>query len=239
MAVTIVVLSGSREGLPELSLMLDSPRIVIGRGEGCEVRLPDASVTARHASLRQRGGEYVILDEGSTNGTFLGPVRLPPQTPRVVRTGERVRIGRVWLELRIEPAIVKGNPVIAARELALALVSRGLESQGLDASRAAEALAEIERSPDEAMADDEVPSPPAGAVEVHDGAAGSVDHTPTPDPALTEGTPTPAPAGPTAPLKRARPADQGGWSMLDSAVVVLAIGVLALSILGGFWLLGR
>jgi hypothetical protein len=34
-------------------------------------------------------------------------------------------------------------------------------------------------------------------------------------------------------------ADSGGWSMLDSAVVILAIGVLALSVLGGFWLLGR
>lgn len=229
MAVTIVVLSGSREGLPELSLTLDSPRIVIGRGEGCEVRLPDASVSARHASLRQRGGDYVILDEGSTNGTYLGPVRLPPQTPRVVRDGERARVGRVWLELRIEPAIVKGNPVAAARELALELVSRGLESQGVDPSRAADALAEIERSADDVMTDDEAPSPPAGPV----------DETPAPSPATNDETPTPPPADAAPIVKRPRPADPGGWGMLDSMVVLVAIGVIALSIVGGFWLLGR
>lgn len=230
MAVTIVVLSGSREGAAELSLTLDSPRVIIGRGEGCEVRLPDASVSARHASLRQRGGEYVILDEGSTNGTFLGPVRLPPQTPRVVRTGERVRVGRVWLELRIGPAIVKGSPVVAAKELALSLVSRGLEAEGLDPSQAAAALAEIERSADEVMADDEAPSPPASEAS---------EATPAPDPVAPDATPTPAPAGAAAPVKRARAADEGGWSVLDSAVVMLAIAVLALSVLGGFWLLGR
>src|SRR3954464_2026392 len=107
MAVTIVVRSGGEtEAEGELSLTLDTPRLVIGRGEGCEVRLPDPSVSHRHASLRQRGGEYVLLDENSQNGTFLGKVRLPPQTPRAVRSGERIRVGRVWLEVRIEPALV-------------------------------------------------------------------------------------------------------------------------------------
>jgi predicted component of type VI protein secretion system len=230
MAVTIVVLSGSAPGEPELSLTLDSPRIVIGRGEGCEVRLPDPSVATRHASLRQRGGEYVILDEGSRNGTFLGPVRLPPQTPRVVRTGERVRVGRVWLELRIAPALVMGSTAAAAKELALSLVARGLGLPRGDAA-VAEALAEIERSAEEIMADDDVPSPPAGPVG-EDDAPAAVEPPP-------EATPTPAPAGAARVPSKPPAADAGGWSMLDSAVVILAIGVLALSILGGFWLLGR
>lgn len=127
MAVTIVVRAGG-EGA-ELSLTLDAPRLVIGRSEGCEVRLPDPSVSLRHASLRQRGGEYLLVDEGSTNGTYLGQVRLPPQTPRAVRTGELVRVGRIWLTIRIAPAIVKGGGS-AAKELALELVARGLAAQG-------------------------------------------------------------------------------------------------------------
>lgn len=129
MAVTIVVRSASAGGR-ELALTLDAPRVVIGRGEGCEVRLPDLSVDHRHASIRQRGGEYVVVDEGSVNGTFLGEVRLPTQAPRVVRSGERLRVGRVWLEIRIEPAVVKGSTAAAAKELALALVARGLAAQG-------------------------------------------------------------------------------------------------------------
>lgn len=324
MAVTIVVLSGGAPGAPELSLTLDTPRIVIGRGEGCEVRLPDASVSGRHASLRQRGGEYLLFDENSKNGTFLGPVRLPPQAPHGVRSGEKVRVGRVWLEVRIEPAIVKGSTAALAKELALSLVSRGLASQGrepgprvtvqagpsagktlvldeagrsydlgghddadlvLDDDRAAarharvmrrgdalllrdvaggtlldgvrlvaaeatwkqgqvveigrdrlvfdfpaaEALLEIERAPDEAMTDDEVLAPPAGeAVE------------PTPA-SSEEATPTPASPGPAA-LRRRAPSRRSGdaaWSVLDSVVVLLALGVIALSVLGAFWLLGR
>ncbi len=73
--------------------------IVIGRGDGCEIRLPDPSVSHRHASIRQRGTDYVVVDEGSSNGTFVGPVRLSPQAPRVVRSGDLIRVGRIWLEL--------------------------------------------------------------------------------------------------------------------------------------------
>ena len=69
MALTIVVRSGDSDSPP--SITFDAPRIVIGRGESCEVRLPDPSVSHRHASIRQRGSDYLVVDEGSTNGTFV------------------------------------------------------------------------------------------------------------------------------------------------------------------------
>jgi pSer/pThr/pTyr-binding forkhead associated (FHA) protein len=329
MAVTVVVLSGA-EPSPDLSLTLDAPRLVIGRGEGCDVRLPDPSVSHRHASIRQRGGEHVLLDENSTNGTFMDRVRLPPQTPRALRSGERVRLGRVWLEVRFEPAVVKGSTAAAAKELALGLVARGLAAQGeepgpiltvlsgpdagatlvlgevgrtytlgrspdadlrLDepgAGRrhatvarkgdgltvvdggapsgtylddrpiqeatwkpgqvlsiggthvglehpAAEALAELEQSPDERMPDGEVPEPTSAPPPAPDA---STDPSSSPE---EEGTPdaTPAP-GDAAPVPRTRSkAEPGGWGAADSVVVLLALGVLALSALGAFFLLGR
>ena len=145
MALRVIVFSG--EGSPQNrdagsshdpspegpSLVFDSPRLVLGRGEKCDLRLPDPTVSLTHASLRQRGSEYLIVDEGSTNGTALGAVRLAPQSPRVVRSGERVRLGRVWLELRHEPGMGTPQPVLAAQGLALALVTRGLGQQGEDA----------------------------------------------------------------------------------------------------------
>lgn len=228
MAVTIVVLSGSASGAPELSLTLDAPRLVIGRGEGCEVRLPDASVSHRHASLRQRGGEYMLFDEGSRNGTYLGQVRLPPQTPRAVRSGERLRVGRVWLEVRIEHAIVTGSTAAAAKELALALVARGMAAQGIEGS-AAEALAEIESSPDEALPDGNPKEPPrAGDAAAEEEGAEATGG---------EVTPTPAPTGAITPRPRA--VAEAGWGNVDSAVMLLAVGVMALSLLGAWWFLGR
>jgi len=128
MPLTVVVRSGELDEAP--SITFDSPRVVIGRGEGCDVRLPDPSVSHRHASIRQRGSDYILLDEGSANGTFVGPVRLSAQAPRVVRSGDRVRIGRVWIELRIEQALPTKNPQLATKELALALVESALSAQG-------------------------------------------------------------------------------------------------------------
>jgi hypothetical protein len=44
------------------------PVTVIGRSEGCDVRLGDPNISRRHAELRQEGTSYWIVDLGSTNG---------------------------------------------------------------------------------------------------------------------------------------------------------------------------
>ncbi len=128
MPITVIVRSSDVDSPPELAF--DAPRIVIGRGEGCEVRLPDPSVSHRHATIRQRGGDYIVLDEGSTNGTFVSSVRLGPQSPRVLRSGDVVRVGRVWLEVRIAPVAPQLATPSATKELALALVASALSAQG-------------------------------------------------------------------------------------------------------------
>jgi len=148
MAVTITVrLSDARaggDGEPtasqpggekgDVSLTFDLPRVFIGRGEGSEMRLPDPSVSLRHASIRQRGHEYVIVDEGSTNGTALDTVLLAAQSPRVLKSGDLVRVGRVWLEIGIDPLATARATPAATKALALGLVSRGLAAQGEDPS---------------------------------------------------------------------------------------------------------
>ena len=132
MALTVVVRSGGdvagHEGLPTLTF--DTPRVVIGRGNGCDIRLPDASVSHRHASIRQRGSDYLIVDEGSTNGTYVASVRLSPQSPRVLRSGDLIRVGRIWLETKLEAVPVTPNLGDATRDIALQLVQGALEAQG-------------------------------------------------------------------------------------------------------------
>lgn len=128
MALTVIVRSGDVKSAPKVTF--DAPRIVVGRGEGCDVRLPDASVSHRHASIRQRGSDYIVVDEGSTNGTFVGPVRLSPHAPRVVRSGDMVRVGRIWLELRVEHVVPTAAANVATKEIALGLVAEALAAQG-------------------------------------------------------------------------------------------------------------
>lgn len=116
----------------EASLIFDMPRLFIGRGESSDLRLPDPSVSARHASLRQRGNEIVLIDEGSTNGTALDAVLLSPQSPRVLRSGDLVRVGRVWLEVRIDPLLIANANPTSAKALALNLITQALATQGED-----------------------------------------------------------------------------------------------------------
>jgi pSer/pThr/pTyr-binding forkhead associated (FHA) protein len=128
MALTLVVLTG--DPATECPVTLDGPRLFVGRAENCELRLPDYSVSPRHASFRQRGSDYLIEDEGSTNGTFVGPVRLAPHAPRVVRSGEHIRFGRVWVEATVEHVPATTRTTVATKELALKLVAKAMTAEG-------------------------------------------------------------------------------------------------------------
>lgn len=131
MPITVVVRSASGAEAP--SLTFDGPRIVIGRSSGADVRLPDPSVSLRHASIRASGSEYTVVDEGSTNGTFIGGAQLVPQTPRLVKTGDLVRVGRVWLEVAIGSARPATPDLgLATKDLALALVRDAMAAVGDD-----------------------------------------------------------------------------------------------------------
>lgn len=127
MVVTISIRSTDAQ-IPSLSL--DSPRIVLGRSKSADVRLPDVSVSSRHATIRERGGDYLLMDEGSTNGTFVDGRRLSPGSPVLLQGKTLVRLGRVWLEVSLEQAVASSNPVQLTKEIALGLIAGALEAEG-------------------------------------------------------------------------------------------------------------
>jgi FHA domain/Domain of unknown function (DUF1707) len=45
--------------------------MVVGRDPGCDVCLPDRSISRRHAQLHREPGCWYVLDLSSTNGTWL------------------------------------------------------------------------------------------------------------------------------------------------------------------------
>ncbi len=132
MPLTVVVRSEGEPAKDARSLTFDGDRVVIGRGPGCDVRLPDPSVSHRHASLRVSGSDYTLVDEGSSNGTFAGGVRLAPRTPRTVKPGDLIRLGRVWLEIKAGQTAPTPDLGLATRDLALALVANAMARMGTD-----------------------------------------------------------------------------------------------------------
>ncbi len=49
---------------------------LIGRAEGCGIRLADASISREHARLEKQGAHWHLIDLGSRNGLHQGGERL-------------------------------------------------------------------------------------------------------------------------------------------------------------------
>ena len=77
---------------------LDRAPILIGRGTDAAIRLDDDYVSTRHARIAASGDQWFVEDLGSTNGTYIGSVRITQ--PTTITLGNQVRIGKTILELR-------------------------------------------------------------------------------------------------------------------------------------------
>ena len=77
---------------------LDQAPVLIGRGTDAAIRLDDDYVSTRHARVAASGDEWFVEDLGSTNGTYVGSVRITQ--PTTIGLGIQVRIGKTILELR-------------------------------------------------------------------------------------------------------------------------------------------
>ncbi|MEO8877498.1 MAG: FHA domain-containing protein [Polyangiaceae bacterium] len=132
MPISILLRLSDEKNPPALTF--DGRRVVIGRGPSSDVRVPDPSVSLRHATIQVDAGEHSIIDEGSTNGTFIGGTRLAPGAPRVLRSGDLVRVGRVWLQVTVDQTPATRDLSIATRDLAMALVSQAMAAMGEDVS---------------------------------------------------------------------------------------------------------
>ena len=80
------------------TISLDLAPLLIGRGSDAAIRLDDDYVSTRHARIAASGDQWFVEDLGSTNGTFVGTVRITQ--PTTITMGTQVRVGKTILELR-------------------------------------------------------------------------------------------------------------------------------------------
>ncbi len=91
----VLVVDGENKGAR--AELADAP-LLIGRGPDAAIRLDDDYVSTRHARIALSGDQWFVEDLGSTNGTYIGSVRLTQ--PTTLTLGTQVRIGKTVLELR-------------------------------------------------------------------------------------------------------------------------------------------
>lgn len=77
-------------------------RLTLGRSPINLVHLTDQSVSRRHAVIYELGGENVIEDLGSHNGTYLNGERVQKA---VLRNGDVIKLGNVTLIYKEEPIV--------------------------------------------------------------------------------------------------------------------------------------
>jgi len=81
------------------AIEIDAERTLIGRDKTAEIRLTESSVSRKHATIARRGPQWVIVDGGSANGTFLDDVQV---AEGVLKDGQTLRLGAAIFKVQVE-----------------------------------------------------------------------------------------------------------------------------------------
>jgi pSer/pThr/pTyr-binding forkhead associated (FHA) protein len=69
---------------------LTGPEFLMGRGSDCDLRLRSSSMSRHHCMIRSGPDSVMLVDLGSSNGTYLNGERVRSQAP--LKTGDEVRL---------------------------------------------------------------------------------------------------------------------------------------------------
>lgn len=83
-------------GDAESVFLLEAPRFTIGRGSENSLCLPDQSISRYHAEVIRLGGDFLLRDLGSTNGSFINGDRV---TEQLLNDGDTIRFGNAGIKL--------------------------------------------------------------------------------------------------------------------------------------------
>src|ERR1700722_12153774 len=89
------------QGMTGRAHELSTDRTTVGRVEDNTFQIGDPSVSSHHCEVQLRGGEILIRDLNSTNGSFINEVKI---TEQVLKPGQTLRLGQVELKLEVEGA---------------------------------------------------------------------------------------------------------------------------------------
>src|SRR5947209_13569915 len=77
-------------------MMVSKWPFTIGRGEDCDVTIPDFRVSRLHARLEQKDSDWFVVDAGSRHGTF---VNGKPAQPTPLKNNDEITLGVAGLKL--------------------------------------------------------------------------------------------------------------------------------------------
>jgi len=87
----LVVIYTKEPTLMGKRFVLDGDVVRVGRGTDNQIVLDSDAVSRRHAHFDARGAQWVVADDGSTNGTYCNDEQVRREV--ALRNGDRVKIG--------------------------------------------------------------------------------------------------------------------------------------------------
>lgn len=99
MQVSLKVLSGNHEGK---FIQVKDEKFFVGRSDSCQLRPKSDSVSRRHCAIVQKDGRVLLLDLKSRNGTFVNDKQVSPDKAKILKSGDKIRIGQLEFEIAIE-----------------------------------------------------------------------------------------------------------------------------------------
>jgi diguanylate cyclase (GGDEF)-like protein len=92
----LVVIYAAEQGLLGKRYVLDKSPQRVGRGADNQIVLEGDSVSRRHAQFERRGGTWYIVDNNSTNGTYLNEEQVHGDA--IINNGDRIKVGPTILK---------------------------------------------------------------------------------------------------------------------------------------------
>jgi pSer/pThr/pTyr-binding forkhead associated (FHA) protein len=89
MKVRLIEQAANPEEVHEV--VISQPEFLIGRGAECDLRMRATSISRHHCLIRTTPEEALVIDLGSSNGTFLNEHQV--RSPTALHSGDRLRIG--------------------------------------------------------------------------------------------------------------------------------------------------
>jgi len=111
-----------------------------GDGRSLDVRLPGKWLSTQHARVRAVGGDFIVEDTGSRNGTFVDGQRI---RSHVLRDGDVIEAGRVYLVVRGAPAT--DGPLVRDDDASRSTQPFGLRTLLPELEQSLSALARVAR----------------------------------------------------------------------------------------------
>lgn len=81
------------------ALVVGNDVVVVGRDPSCDIQLADASVSRRHAQIRQEGDRWLIQDLDSANGVLLDGRKISTD---ILLTGQQLQFGSIGFRVKID-----------------------------------------------------------------------------------------------------------------------------------------